>query len=581
MADDVTIRMRLQGALKTAAETRKVAGEFDNLGDQARQAARKIQQLNKASKDTRISLGPFSTSARGGVLALGAFANAAGPATAGILGLVEATGSAVGGGGAAGGVGLLALAQGMGVVKLATNDLAQAFSGNKQALARLSPQQREFLSQLNDMRPLLDKLRGSAAGGVLSGLLGGAHAAAANFGVVNRIVRQTSHAIGGLARDGGRLVGSRGFGRDLATLGRTNVHIIDNLGHAGLNLANAARHVLVEAAPLADWLSRMALSGSRNALAWVKQARAGGQLARFFRDARRDITLLGSIGGHSGRGILNLFGAQDVNGTKTLASLDRISARFERWTRSPAVRDGIGESIVNGIGLIGGKLAEALAHAFVPAGITSGKLFVKAFFSADVWGKALIAGIIAKKLGAFGAVGKLLAGSGGKGGKTAGAIGSLLERGASPARPLFVLDVTNKGGLDKFLERNAPKAAAGAGLAGGVAAGATVAGAAAYAAAVHRSARRHGIGPTPLIRGVPVAPGTVEDAQARGSLFFDIAKALGVIHDQPPNRSRQGLDVADPFGRPIVLETHQTIRLGENVLEKSITRTRARKKARK
>jgi hypothetical protein len=115
----------------------------------------------------------------------------------------------------------------------------------------------------------------------------------------------------------------------------TNVRIIGNLGHATLDLADAARHLLVEAGPLAEWLSQNAAQGAKLTDEWVKNKRATGDLSKFFQRARGDLTLLASIGGHAGRGILNLFGAQDVDGTKTLASLNGIFARFEQWSNEP------------------------------------------------------------------------------------------------------------------------------------------------------------------------------------------------------------------------------------------------------
>jgi hypothetical protein len=218
---------------------------------------------------------------------------ATGKAATATLGLAEATATVVGGGGAAAGVGLLALGQGMGVAKLASQNLSDALSGNEKALAKLTPSQAEFVAQVQLMQPMLDKLRESASKGLLTGAAKGLKSASKNFGVLNHIVGSTSKALGGIAADAGKRLGSKEWGKDLGTLGKANVHIIGNLGHATLNLADAAKDVLVEAAPLAQWLSEAALRGSKLTKEWINNKRATGELSKFFRRARTDLSLLG------------------------------------------------------------------------------------------------------------------------------------------------------------------------------------------------------------------------------------------------------------------------------------------------
>jgi hypothetical protein len=142
--DDITVRLRAVGNRSFDRDVNKSARAVDNFGDQAGQAARKLAAFNAASTKTRVSLGPFSTSARGGILAVGALSLGLQKASTAALGFAEATATVVGGAGAAGAVGLTALGQGMGVVKLASQNLSDAFSGNEKALAKLTPAQADF-----------------------------------------------------------------------------------------------------------------------------------------------------------------------------------------------------------------------------------------------------------------------------------------------------------------------------------------------------------------------------------------------------------------------------------------------------
>jgi hypothetical protein len=438
-SDDVTIRIRLRDALRFKHDADRSARAIDNIGDQASQAARKIARLNAASSKTRVNFGPFSTSMRGGALAVGAMALGIQRLTPALLGAAEATATMAGGAGAAGGVGLLALAQAGGVATLGIKGLTDALGGNQKALKGLDPSMRSFFDTLHTKQQRLQK---TASSSMLPGLAAGAQSASKNFGVLNSLVGSTGRTLGGLGADAGGLLGSAGFGRDLRTVGNANVRIIDNLGHAGLNLADGFRHVAVEAAPLAEWLSRDALEGSKLIDVWLANARASGKLSRFFREARTELSLLGSAGGHLGRGVLNLFGAHDVDGTRTLRSLDQVTARFERWTRLTSTQRNVGDAIVAEIPKAVGALMTAVANNLPAAGALGARTFINGFMHADAWGKLLAGGFLAKKLGVF-KLGKGILSGGGAGGAVGKAFAS---RGATPANPMFVAVVNDLPG---------------------------------------------------------------------------------------------------------------------------------------
>jgi hypothetical protein len=268
---------------------------------------------------------------------------------------------------------------------------------------------------------------------MLPGLASGAAAASRNFGVLRGIVGATGSTIGGLGANAGAMLGSSGWGRDLRTVGRGNVEIIQNLGQAGLFLADAFRHVAVEASPLTVWLSKMAHDGSAFIATWAGSARASGEMAKFFREARVDMTLLGSMTGHTGRGLINLFGAQDVDGTRTLRSLDALTGRFERWSNNPAVLKNVGDAIIAEIPQAVGAAMSAVAANLPSAGVHAARVFVRAFAEADVWGQLLGGAFLANKLGGTKALKNLL--------------GIGMGRGATPGNPIFVKDVGGKIGL--------------------------------------------------------------------------------------------------------------------------------------
>jgi hypothetical protein len=434
--DDVDIRVRLRELARFNHDADSAARHVKNIGQAARESAVWMKALNAQSKNTRISLGPFSTSMKGGALAVGALALGVKNLVPQVLGATEALGVMAGGAGAAGGVGVLALAQGATVAKLAVGGLSKALGGNAAALKKLSPQARDLFFTLNNAH---QQLQQTATGAMLPGLSRGTHSALRNLPVFNRLVGQTGGALGGLASKAGGMLGSGAWGRDIGTVGRANVQILSNLGSAGLHLADGLRHVAVEAAPLAVWLSQMADKGALAASTWLENARQTGKMAAFFAKAKTDLSIFASSTGHLGHGLLNLFGAQDVDGTKTLRNLDRIMARFDKWSADPRTKAGLGNALVAEMPKVAGKLVGVLATTMAHSGAMAAKLFWQAFLAEDTLAKVITGGFLAKKLGLFG-LGKSL---GKRGGVAAGLLSG--SKGATPANPLWVA-VVNEGG---------------------------------------------------------------------------------------------------------------------------------------
>ncbi|HTE59680.1 MAG TPA: hypothetical protein VK631_04970, partial [Solirubrobacteraceae bacterium] len=367
----IAIRVKLRDAQKDIRDANKIAAGIDEIGDEAEQASRKvdkatrsINRLNASSSKTRVNFGPFSTSLRGGALAIGGVILAAEKLTPAVLSAGEAVATLAGGAGAAGGVGLLALGQASVVASLGLGDLTEALGGSEEAARNLSPEAYELYRTLSDAR---DALKETSEAAMLPGLTRGGRAAMRNFGVLQNIVHATGTELGRLAGDAGGMLGSAAWGRDAQTLGQANIRIIGDLGDGVLHLADAGRHLLVEAGPLAEWLAENAEQGSAAAEAWAEGARKGGDLRRFFVDAKGDIRLFGESVDNVADGLGNLFGNQDVDGTRFLETIEKATARFERWTDSPAVREDFGRAIrteiADGVAAAAGAAANTLPLA--------------------------------------------------------------------------------------------------------------------------------------------------------------------------------------------------------------------------
>lgn len=550
----VAIRVAIQQAQKSAAELGKVARALDDIGDEADQASRKtdkaarsVARLNAASTSTRVNLGPFSTSMRGATLVVGGLVLAAQKLTPAVLSAGEAVASLAGGAGGAGGVGLLALGQASGVAALGLGDLMEALGGSEEAARNLSPEAYELYRTLTDAH---DALKDTAQAAMLPGLTRGGMAAMRNFDRLQTIVHATGRELGDLAGKAGAMLGSDEWGRDISTLGRTNVKIIGNLGDAGLHLADALKDILVEAAPLAEWLSKQAEHGADLVEIWADGARKGGDLRNFFQGAKTDLDNLGTSVGNVVSGIENLFSNDAVDGSGMLADLEKITQRFEDWTDSPAVREDFGKAITreiaDGVAAASGAAAETLPKAAAAAAV----LFWDTFWTADPEAKALLA---------------LMTGA-----KLSGAI-----RGMTPLTPLFVQQVGGVPGVpgDGPVSRIPDwlKAVAGAALRNGgpvVAVGAGLTGAELLAKT-----------------GPPggVTPETPQELARRRNSPGNDPFAIGRERVTDPGEVRPGnahpLDVPGPFD-PII-NLNATFKVGEETLARAHARGVAKRDARK
>lgn len=216
----------------------------------------------------------------------------------------------------------------------ALNEQGSAATALQEKMAMLPPAARKFVRVLIGMKPKLDQLRASAASGFFSGATKGLRSALKNFGVLKGIVGETSQALGELAKRAGRKIGTAAWGRDLSTLGKTNTKVIERMGGAGLNLADAFRNVLVAARPFIGWLSK----GIDKFSEWVKgEAAAGretGKLGAFFDDTRVTMERVWRVLRGVGGAFFHIGQAARPLGNEILISLGNAAEGWRKWTDS-------------------------------------------------------------------------------------------------------------------------------------------------------------------------------------------------------------------------------------------------------
>lgn len=327
--------------------------------------------------------------------------------------------------------------------------LSQATGGTlavQDAMQNLPARARQFVNFLVGLRPKLHELRETAADNLFPGLEMGITGAMKNLPVFNRLVGETSGAVGQLSAEFGTALGSRGWGKDLTTQGERNVTTITRLGRALWSIIEAVRHYTLASGRLQDFLSRNILLWARQREENAKAARESGQAAATFDNTIRVMQRLAAIGQNLWATFRNIGHAANdsaTGGDTLLRALVRLTQRMEDWTGSArgqrdmiGLFDGVrgatsrvfqalgdlisryrelrreGKNQMDALAIVMGEtISRAIENAVRLMGENGprvAKAFIEGFLAADIWGKLFIGGWLLRRLGgqvAFAAAG--------------------------------------------------------------------------------------------------------------------------------------------------------------------------------
>lgn len=334
--DEVGIRVRLKERGRFSTEAKKIQSDIRGMGREAERADNQSDGLSEAFGSLGKVMGLLKPA--GLIVGLGALIQVVAALAAGTVALVAGMWPMVGLFPALG-VMAIGYATSLGVVKLAMSGVMDAVGGlneemNADALDKLTPKGQEFARTLNDMKPVIRDLQASAQEGLFPGLTEGLKGATPMLQGLKPIVHDTAAVIGQLAANAGRMFGGSAWVTGINKIGASNVVIIRNLGSGALHLATALMRVLVAAAPLAIWLSRMVKGWAEGANAASANAEQTGRLTEFFHKARIALTHIFSILGAVGSAFGGLMSAAYPVGRSLLALLDQNAAAMAKWVHS-------------------------------------------------------------------------------------------------------------------------------------------------------------------------------------------------------------------------------------------------------
>jgi hypothetical protein len=267
------------------------------------------------------------------IAGVGYLTSAFSAATAGVVAFTSALGPMVGALGAAPQL-LGTLAQAAITVKLGFMGVGEAMKDSMKEFKKPGPAAQKFGSQLSGMLPGLAKFRDSIQAAFLPKVWAGLQSAGKNASVFQKVFVGTGSVIGSFAQNFGKLVGSKGFGRDFEQLGNTSNKILTIMGGSLIQVTKALTHVAVAAQPLTMWLVKLTHGWADSANAAARSGRESGRMAAFFEKTRTVLTRVGNILGRTTKALFNIGKASSDLGGDLLLDLSKLTKRWEEWTGS-------------------------------------------------------------------------------------------------------------------------------------------------------------------------------------------------------------------------------------------------------
>lgn len=210
---------------------------------------------------------------------------------------------------------------------------ASSVRNAQNALAALSPAQRDFALYLFSLKGDLAELQASAAQGLLPGLTEDIERTRVLLPTLDLALLRTGRTLTNLDNGKQRFTNAEGIDR-INTLLLSADGLTGSLSRSGILLADAFLRVGVDAAPMVARLGQAAERSSELVLAYVEAKSASGDLGRSFERIYDRAQLFTSILGNTRGALVGTFDAGSTASDGMLVNLDDLTARWERWVDS-------------------------------------------------------------------------------------------------------------------------------------------------------------------------------------------------------------------------------------------------------
>lgn len=194
-----------------------------------------------------------------------------------------------------------------------------------EAMAKLSPAGRDFARFLHgEMLPALRGIRGAVQETLLPRMQRSMSNLLALAPLVSEGLAETGRVIGDLSVKGSEMMTSGPWQADFATIMAGNNRILADFGLAGLDVADAFRHITVEALPMVERFSQFTQRVSEQFAAWIEGKRATGELGDWFAEMGDRLAQLGAVLRDVAVGVWDLSQAMAPMGMVILETLGNL-----------------------------------------------------------------------------------------------------------------------------------------------------------------------------------------------------------------------------------------------------------------
>lgn len=142
------------------------------------------------------------------------------------------------------------------------------------------------------------------------------------------LLTKAGTALGNVADEGLRMITSGPWKRDFAVIAEDNAEFIENIGKAGLRVADAFRNITVAAGPFNGWLTRAIRDAADGFADWSATARSDGSIQAFLGETQESLQITWQIIKNIGRTISSFFKATVDEGQVYLRTLEEITGHW-------------------------------------------------------------------------------------------------------------------------------------------------------------------------------------------------------------------------------------------------------------
>lgn len=298
-------------------------------------------------RSTVLSVGTATVSSTAKIAALALAVGTVASTISGSIGVIGGLGSAIASIGAAsvgvGAAGLTALLAGVATVKLGVSGLGDAFKAVgegdaaklAEALKKLPPPAREFVTQVAKLKPALDGLKLATQTALLKGL-GQQIVLTGNAlkGLATETFSGIGSALNRAATDILKFVREAGTLKTIDILSDNIVKGFDNASKAARPLTQAIIDIVSSASNLLPQLGQSFTNLTQKFADFISVKAKSGELTEFFRNAIEQVKQFGRTIRDFGVGISNIFKIGADGGGGFLSLLEQAASKFRSFTES-------------------------------------------------------------------------------------------------------------------------------------------------------------------------------------------------------------------------------------------------------